>query len=96
MTKIFFALLLLALPLLFSNSVDAQSRSYYMSDYDRFKITTRGCATIVKRQYGEGNFNAFVTEDGRIRMSGTEQEKFAFEKCMSESGFGIEFQSGDK
>ena len=96
MTKTFSVFLLLALSLLLSLSVDAQSRSYYMSDYERFKIIAQGCEAIVKRQYGEGNFNAFVTQNGRVRMSGTEEEKFAFEKCMSESGFGIEFQPGNK
>ena len=96
MNKIFSVLLLLAFSLLFSHSVAAQARSYYISDYERFKIIAQGCSAIVKKQYGEGNFNAFVTQDGRVRMSGTDEEKFAFEKCMSESGFGIEFQSGDK
>ncbi len=92
MTKIFSVFFLLALSLVFSNSVAAQLRSYNMSDYERFEIIAKGCTAKVKRAYGDGNFSAFVTQNGRLRMIGTEDEKFAFKKCMSESGFDTEFQ----
>ncbi len=92
MTRIFSVFFLLALSLVLSSSVAAQLRSPDMSDYERFEIIAKGCTEKVKRAYGDANFSAFVTQNGRVRILGTEDEKFAFEKCMSESGFDTEFQ----
>ncbi|SRR5712692_3400565 len=52
--------------------------------------TVYGCIRVVQR--GGGGFDAVINGPGRVQMLGTTEERFAFSKCMAESGQPMQFK----
>lgn len=60
------------------------------------KEAVAACIVVARQRTNErlkmnfSDFDAYVTSAGNIRAMGTDEEKFAFQKCMDESGYPLE------
>jgi hypothetical protein len=45
------------------------------------------CVRLVRQVSGRNTFNAHFRPDGRLRVSGTAEEKGAFRRCLEQKGY---------